>query len=82
MKFRFTPEARAQLRAIDRASALRILEGISRLGLPGAGNVAPLHGDDWPGCFRLRIGDYRVVFRNAVDVVEILTVGHRSDVYR
>ena len=80
MRFPFTLEAQTQLRAMDRATALRILEAIARHGSTSAGDVEPMHGD-WQGCYRLRVGEYRVIFRRIVDGLEILTVGHRSDVY-
>jgi mRNA interferase RelE/StbE len=80
VRFPFTPEARAQLRAIDRAAALRILETTARYGFTSTGDVEPMHGE-WRGFYRLRIGEYRVIFRHIVDGLEILTVGHRSDVY-
>ena len=81
MTFRFTREARSQLRAIDRGSALRILEAIDRFGSAGSGDVEPLTGE-WQGCYRLRIGDYRAIFGYAWGGIEVLAVGHRSDVYR
>jgi len=81
VRFPFTREAQAQLRAIDRATALRILETIARLGASGRGDVEPMQGE-WRGCHRLRVGDYRVIFRYIDDGLEILTVGHRSDVYQ
>jgi mRNA interferase RelE/StbE len=81
LRFPFTPEARARLRAIDRSVALRILESIAHFGETGSGDIEPMRGE-WQGCYRLRIGEYRVIFRYIEDGVEILTVGHRSDVYR
>jgi mRNA interferase RelE/StbE len=81
VRFPFTPEARAQLRAIDREAALRILETIARFGATGGGDVGPLHGE-WDGCYRLRIGDYRVIFRYIEDGLEILALGHRSEIYQ
>jgi mRNA-degrading endonuclease RelE of RelBE toxin-antitoxin system len=79
--FAFTPEARAQLRAIDRSTALRLLESIHQFGASGAGDVEPLHGE-WHACFRLRVGDYRIIFRNVSEGIQILAVGHRSDIYK
>jgi len=35
-----------------------------------------------PPTWRLRIGDYRVVFRITPTDVTCLTIGHRKDVYR
>jgi mRNA interferase RelE/StbE len=81
VRFPFTPEARAQLRAIDRAVALRILESIAHFGETDSGDVEPMCGE-WQGCYRLRVGEYRVIFRYIEDGLEILAVGHRSDVYR
>ena len=70
-----------QLRAIDRSLALRILEMLTRFGESGAGDVSPLHGE-WQGCFRLRCGDHRVIFRRIEDGLEIIAVGHRSEIYK
>ena len=81
MRFPFTPEAQSRLRAIYRDAALKILEAITRFGTTGAGDVEPLHGE-WEKCFRLRVGSYRVIFRHLDDGIEVVTVGHRSDVYR
>ena len=33
-----------------------------------------MHGE-WQGCYRLRVGEYRVIFRYIEDGLEILTVG-------
>jgi len=66
---------------LDRATALRILEAIARQGSAHTGGVEPMHGE-WRGCYRLRVGEYRVVFRYIADGLEILAVGHRSSVYR
>jgi mRNA interferase RelE/StbE len=81
LRFPFTDEARGQLRSIDRATALGILEAIARFGETGTGDFAPLHGE-WRGCFRLRVGDYRVICRPIEDGLEIIAVGHRSEIYR
>jgi mRNA interferase RelE/StbE len=81
LRFPFTLEAQARLRAIDRATALRILGALARLGETGAGDVESMQGE-WSGCHRLRVGDYRVIFRYITDGLEVLTVGHRSDVYK
>jgi hypothetical protein len=45
VRFPFTPEARAQLRAIDRTAALRILESIAHFGELASGDVEPMHGE-------------------------------------
>lgn len=45
-----------------------------------------LLGGDWSGCYRARIGGYRVIFHikdgEVVDVLQVLKVGARGDVYK
>src|SRR5271154_3085474 len=56
----WSPEARADLRAIDREIALRILRAIDTYLTTGAGDVKKLQPPRHE--FRLRVGDYRVLF--------------------
>ncbi|MBM3727955.1 MAG: hypothetical protein FJW40_21335 [Acidobacteria bacterium] len=43
--------------------------------------MSALHGE-WQSCFRLRCGDHRVIFRRIEDGLEIIAVGHRSEIYK
>jgi len=63
------------------ATALRILKSIYQFGTAGAGDVEPLHGE-WQGCFRIRAGDYCIIFRGVEEGIQIVAVGHRSHIYR
>jgi mRNA interferase RelE/StbE len=80
-KIVWSDEARADVRAIDRATALWLLQGLARFALTESGDVKQLEGYD-PPQFRLRVGDYRVRFRDAGDSIEIVRVRHRKDAYR
>jgi len=82
LRFPFAPEARVQLRAIDRPVASRILQTIARFGESGVGDVSPLHGGEWQGCFRLRCGNHRAIFRRIDGGLEVIAVGHRSEIYK
>jgi mRNA-degrading endonuclease RelE of RelBE toxin-antitoxin system len=77
----WSDEARADVRAIDRSTALRILQRLARFAYSSAGDVKRLKGYD-PVQFRLRIGDYRIRFRKLNDSIEIVRVLHRSEAYR
>src|ERR1700675_1560045 len=67
-KIIFTVPARADVRRIDRDSAMRIL-------------VKKVQGDS--GELRLRIGDYRVRFtEEPQETLVIHSIRHRSDAYR
>ena len=74
-------QARNDLRAIDRASALQILHGLDRFSATGEGDVKRLQNIEPPE-FRLRVGNYRVRFSDLGDTILILTVKHRRDAYR
>lgn len=74
-------EAKADVRRLDRPTAMRIFEGILHYARTGGGSVEPLHGD-MSGSFRLRFGDYRVLFDLQNDVMRIFGVRHRSEAYR
>jgi len=78
----FSVEARADLRAIDRDTALRLLKALARFLETDAGNVKQLEGFD-PPRYRLRMGDWRVLFRKGDgDAIEIVRVRNRREAYR
>ena len=60
---------------------MRLFDGILRFARTGAGDVKILHGD-LAGAFRLRLGDYRVLFTLEEDVMRVFGVRHRSKAYR
>lgn len=74
-------EARADVRRLDQATAMRIFEGILHYARSGAGDIEPLHGE-MAGSFRLRVGDYRVLFAPVHNAMRIFGVRHRSQAYR
>ena len=55
-------QAKAQLRAIDQPTALRILQALAHFAATGEGDVKRLQ-DIEPPEFRLRVGDYRLRFQ-------------------
>ena len=74
-------EARADLRTIDRATALDILHGVDRYLVNRTGDVKKLKPPR--SGFRLRAGDYRVFFdQKGENAIHITAVRHRKDAYR
>ena len=74
-------DATGDVRRLDRPTALRIFEGILHYARTGGGDVSPLHGE-LAGAFRLRLGDYRVLFTLHEGSIRIFGVRHRSGAYR
>jgi mRNA interferase RelE/StbE len=64
------------LPARERAQILRKIERL-RHGLHG--NIKHLH--DAEAAYRLRMGDYRILFDVESDVIVIRRIGNRKDVY-
>jgi mRNA-degrading endonuclease RelE of RelBE toxin-antitoxin system len=77
----WSPEARADLRAIDRETAMQILHCVDRYLASRAGDVKKLKPPRTG--FRLRCGDYRVFFdQKDENTIGILGVRNRRDAYR
>ena len=81
LRIEWLDDARADVRALDHAVAMHIFERILHFARTGSGTVMPLHRN-LAGCFRLRIGDYRVLFTLKDEAMHISGVRHRSDAYR
>ncbi len=80
-KIVITPQAKADVRRIDREAAMRILAALDRFARTSEGDIKKLQGDS--GELRLRVGDYRVRFtEEPPGTILILAVGHRRGVYR
>jgi mRNA interferase RelE/StbE len=67
----WSPEARAQLRAVDKSTALRILKALAQYLETGEGDIKRLRGIEPPE-FRLRIGDYGVRFHDQGEMLALL----------
>ena len=80
-KIIITPQAKADVRRIDRETAMRILAALDRFARTGEGDIKKLQGDS--GELRLRVGDYRVRFNEEPPgTILVHSVLHRSEAYR
>ena len=78
----FSIEARADLRAIDRETALYLLKNLARFLSTDSGDVKQLKGFN-PPQYRLRVGDWRFIFRKSGDgFIEVIRVRNRREAYR
>ena len=78
-----TRSAEKDLRRIDKSQVATIYRGLESLSDdPRPHGVKKLSGAD--RTYRIRIGDYRVVYEieDAVLLVLVIRVAHRKDVYR
>jgi mRNA interferase RelE/StbE len=72
-----------ELQALEKKERKKILERIAKLGTtPRPHGCKKLH--DKESVYRIRVGDYRVIYqiRDAQLLVLVVKVGSRRDVYR
>lgn len=80
-KIVWSEPARADVRRLDRETAMRVLTALHRFAKTGSGDVKRLKGQGEE--FRLRVGDWRVRFtQEPEDTLRIHSVRHRSVAYR
>jgi mRNA-degrading endonuclease RelE of RelBE toxin-antitoxin system len=78
----WSTEARADLRALDRDTALRLLKSLDRFLKTGVGSVKQLEGFE-PPLFRLRVGAWRLIYRTrGSEAIEVVRVRNRREAYR
>lgn len=79
----FTNNALNGLRKVDKSTVKRILAKILWL----ARSIPDVHHDalsaEWAGYYRVRVGNYRVIYQLVHDekLIIIVLVGHRRDIY-
>jgi mRNA interferase RelE/StbE len=74
------PAAMKDMKGIPKADAVRVLERIDRLRADLEGDVKRLTQSAFE--FRLRVGDYRVLFDVEGAKVVVRRVRHRREAYR
>ena len=78
--FLWEPAARADLRKLDRETAMRILLTLTRYGDTGEGDVNML--TDRNGLHRLRVGKWRLFFDlDSPGIVRIHGIDNRGQAY-
>lgn len=83
-RVRFLDTASKQLAVLDKPVARRIVERVQWLAENLAdANLEALTGD-FEGLFKLRVGDYRVVYEPIHDeqLIIVHAIGHRREIYR
>lgn len=78
----YSRQAAKTLMRIDAATSARIRLKIRQLAddpASLANNILPMKGGE--GLFRLRVGDWRVIYTETLVIVSVIRIGPRGDVY-
>ena len=79
-KIEYKASVEKDLRRLDRATAMRILRKIEHALGTESHQRSALSGE-FAGLYRLRVGDYRVIYSRTVEGYLVLRIAHRRDVY-
>lgn len=84
MVVKYLHEFLVELDALDRSirkQVRRKLDEMHRSDLETFPHEA-LRGEQFKGMYKLRVGDWRLIYRRDDEGVLFVTLGHRSEVYR
>ena len=81
VKVEYKASVANDLRRLDRSTALRVLGRIEKALVTEGKKGEPLAGE-FAGMYRLRVGEYRVVYARTDEGYLVLRIGHRREVYR
>ncbi len=76
----FKPRAIKDCKIISKHQLQRIFRGIEKMSDDLKGDVKRL--TDFTPEYRLRVGDYRILFETAKEKITIYRIRHRKDIYR
>jgi mRNA interferase RelE/StbE len=79
-KIVFSQQARADVRRLERDTAMRIFATLHRFAQTGVGDIKRLREET--NEFRLHVGAYRVRFTEEANTIRIIRVLHRKEAYR
>ena len=79
MKIVISPRAEKQLRKLPKVSQIIIAKKIRLLSSTEVEFADPLRG--YRNIARVRVGDFRIIYRKTKETVYIVLIGHRKDIY-
>ena len=80
-KVEWTEDALDDLNRLDKPIAKRILNKVTWLSLHFNSIMPESLSGELAGAFKLRIGDWRVIYTIKSDSIVIQAIGHRREVY-
>lgn len=84
MRILYFHEFVQELEQIDKKSQKQIRRKLQELHrLPNAQHVPqPLKGTQFKGLYKLRVGDWRLIYKIVQQKLHFITLGHRSEIYK
>lgn len=80
MRITILPRAEKELRKLPKLDQIAVAQKIRSLPDPKIASEEKLSG--YPHVYRVRVGNYRIVYKKMSDSIIIVLIRHRRDVYR
>jgi len=80
MKFLYSKTSIKYLQKLEKDVIRRIVKAIEKL--PSEGDINKLKGKKAKNIYRLRIGKYRVIYFLGKEIIKIIKIDTRGDVYK
>jgi len=80
MRTIISPRAEKELKKIAKIDQIAVGRKIRSIKLSRCANEEKLSG--FKNIFRIRVGQYRIVYRKTAEEVYIVLISHRKDIYR
>jgi len=76
----FSKSSLKYLARLERQVRSNIISAIE--GLPDRGDIRKMKGRSIQNIFRLRVGKFRVLFVREIDLIKIIEIDTRGDIYK
>lgn len=80
MEVAITPGAKKLIKKLSKIPQIAVIEKLKKLQLNSIPGVVKLSG--YKDAFRIRVGDYRIVYRIMDGKIYVVLVGHRREIYK
>jgi mRNA interferase RelE/StbE len=80
MRITLTPRAEKDLRKLPKFDQIAVAQKIRLLPQQNISGEEKLTG--FPNIYRVRVGNYRIVYRKTTGAIDIVLIRHRREVYR
>lgn len=80
MNIRISPRAEKELKKLPKLDQIAVAQKIRNFSIPSIFGEERLAGYSY--IFRVRVGNYRIVYRRTRDEIYIVLIRHRKDVYK
>ena len=80
MKFLYSKTSVGYLLKLEKGISRKIIGAVEKL--PEEGDIVKLKGKKVKNIYRLRVGKYRIIFSWEKDLIKIVKIDTRGDVYK